>query len=107
MKNFPGGMQNFFREAQKMQSKMAKLQEELKTRTVEASSGGGAVKVTVAGDQSLSRIVIDKDVVNPSDVDMLQDLVMAAVNEGIKTSKKMAEDEMSKVTGGMSIPGLF
>lgn len=105
MRNMPGGMQGFLRQAQQMQNKMAKVQEELKTRTVEATSGGGAVKVTITGAQELTAITIDKDAAG--DVDMLQDMVMTAVNEAVKKSKAMAEEEMSKVTGGMSIPGMF
>jgi DNA-binding YbaB/EbfC family protein len=107
MKNFPGGMQQFMRQAQQMQLKMSKLQEELGTRTVEASSGGGAVVAVATGNQNLKEIRIKKDVVDPKDVDMLQDLVMSAVNEALKQAKKMNDDEMQKITGGMSIPGLF
>jgi DNA-binding YbaB/EbfC family protein len=107
MKNFPGGMQQFLRQAQQMQSKMAKLQEELATKTVEATSGGGAVTAVTTGAQLLSAIKISKDVVDPSDVDMLQDLVMTAVNESLKKSKEMSEKEMQKITGGVSMPGLF
>ncbi|MCC6276734.1 MAG: YbaB/EbfC family nucleoid-associated protein [Oligoflexia bacterium] len=107
MKNFPGGMQNFLRQAQQMQVKMSKLQEELGQKTIEAKSGGGAVVAVVTGNQSLKEIRIQKDVVDPKEVEMLQDLVMTAVNEGLKQAKKMNEDEMNKITGGMSIPGLF
>jgi nucleoid-associated protein EbfC len=107
MKNFPGGMQNFLRQAQQMQNKMAKLQEELKTRTVQATSGGGAVTAIASGDTLLSSIQISKDVVDPNDISMLQDLVMTAVNEALKQAKKMSEEEMSKITGGVGIPGLF
>jgi nucleoid-associated protein EbfC len=107
MKNFPGGMQNFLRQAQQMQNKMAKLQEELKTRTVQATSGGGAVTAIASGDTLLSSIQISKEVVDPNDISMLQDLVMTAVNEALKQAKKMSEEEMSKITGGVGIPGLF
>jgi DNA-binding YbaB/EbfC family protein len=107
MKNFPGGMQSFMRQAQQMQAKMAKLQEELATKTIEASSGGGAVTAVTTGSQMLSAIKINKEVVNPEDVEMLQDLIMTAVNESLKKSKAMSETEMAKVTGGVSMPGLF
>jgi DNA-binding YbaB/EbfC family protein len=107
MKNFPGGMQSFMRQAQQMQNKMAKLQEELATRTVEAASGGGAVTAVATGNQLLSAIKIDKEVISSDDVEMLQDLVMTAVNEALKKAKAMSESEMAKITGGMSMPGLF
>jgi DNA-binding YbaB/EbfC family protein len=107
MKNFPNGMQNFMKQAQQMQMKMAKLQEELATRTVDASSGGGAVKATVTGSQLLSAISISKDVAEAQDLDMLQDLILTAVNEALKKAKEMSDSEMQKITGGMSMPGLF
>ena len=107
MKNFPGGMQNFMRQAQQMQKKMAKLQEELAVVTVDATSGGGAVTAVVTGTQLLSSIVINKEVVDPKDVDMLQDLVVTAVNEALKKSKAISEAEMNKITGGLTMPGLF
>ncbi|MDZ4677746.1 MAG: YbaB/EbfC family nucleoid-associated protein [Oligoflexia bacterium] len=107
MKNFPGGMQQFLKQAQQMQGKMAKLQEELATKTVEATSGGGAVTAVATGAQLISAIKISKDVVDPNDLDMLQDLVLTAVNESLKKSKAMSESEMQKITGGVSMPGLF
>src|SRR6185369_8510257 len=107
MKNLPGGMQNFMKQAQQMQNKMAKLQEELALKTVEGTSGGGAVIATISGAQLLTEIKINKDVIDAKDIDMLQDLIMTAVNDGIKKSKQMSEAEMSKITGGMSLPGLF
>ena len=107
MKNLPGGMQNFMKQAQQMQTKMAKLQAELATRKLEAASGGGAVKVVVTGAQQIDSIKIDKEVVDPKDVEMLQDLILTAVNEGMKQAKALSESEMQKVTGGLSIPGLF
>lgn len=107
MKNYPGGMQSFMKQARQMQNKMAKIQEELAEKTIEASSGGGAVKAIVTGNQKVTAIEISKDVVDPNDVDMLQDLVVTAVNEAMKESKQMSEEAMSAVTGGMSIPGLF
>lgn len=101
------GMNDLVRQAQLMQRKMAKLQEELAERTVEASAGGGMVTVEANGKQDITRIAIDPAVVDPEDVEMLQDLVLAAVNEAIKKSKEMVESEMSQITGGINIPGLF
>jgi len=94
------------KQAKKMQEKMARLQQELETRTVEAQSGGGMVRVLVNGKFEIVSLTIEKDVVNPEDIDMLQDLIAAAVNEGIRKSQEMAQSEMSKITGGLSIPGL-
>ncbi len=101
-----GGIGNIMKQAQQMQRRMAELQEELANKQVEASSGGGMVTATVSGKQQLLGLKIEPTVVDPDDVEMLQDLVTAAVNEAIKQSQKMAEEEMSKITGGMSIPGL-
>ncbi len=101
------GMGNIMKQAQKLQNQMAKLQEELGDKTVEASAGGGMVKVVVSGKQQLVSIDIEKEVVDPEDVEMLQDMVVAAVNEGMAKSQDMAQSEMSKLTGGMNIPGLF
>lgn len=98
---------NIMKQAKKLQERMAKLQQELETRTVEASAGGGMVSVVVNGKFELVSLKIEKDVVNPEDVDMLQDLITAAVNEGIRKAQEMASSEMAKVTGGMSIPGLM
>lgn len=97
------------KQAQKMQEKMAEVQRELASKTCEASSGGGMVTAVVNGAQELVGITIDKSVVDPNDVDMLQDLVVAAVSEGIRRSKQMASDEMGKLTAGLgvNIPGLF
>lgn len=92
-----------------MQAQMAKAQEEIAQKTVEASAGGGAVKVVVTGDRRLTSITLSKDVVDPDDVEMLQDLLLAAIGEGMKKAEEMAEAEMKKVMpGGMpKIPGLF
>ena len=97
------------RQAQKMQEKMGEVQKELAVRTIEASSGGGMVTATVNGAQELVSVKIDPSVVDPKDIEMLQDLVTAAVNEGLRRSKQMASDEMGKLTAGlgMNIPGLF
>ncbi|ADI00842.1 MAG TPA: YbaB/EbfC family nucleoid-associated protein [Syntrophothermus lipocalidus] len=100
-----GNLNKMMKQAQKMQQEMMKLQEELKERTVEASAGGGAVKVTVTGSQELVSISIAPEVVDPDDVEMLQDLVLAAVNEGLNKAREMAKSEMAKITGGVTLPG--
>lgn len=97
---------NIVKQAQQMQAKMARLQEELAHKTVEASAGGGMVNAVVSGRHELVSLKIEKDVVNPEDVEMLQDLIVAAVNEGIRKAQEMAAAEMSKITGGLNIPGL-
>lgn len=101
-----GGLGNIVRQAQKMQAQMQQIQEEMANKTVEASSGGGMVKAVVNGRQEILSIKIEPEVVNPSDVEMLQDLIVAAVNEGIKRSQAMMSEEMGKVTGGLGVPGL-
>lgn len=101
-----GGLGNIVRQAQKMQAQMQQIQEEMANKTVEASSGGGMVKAVVNGRQELLSVKIEPEVVNPSDVEMLQDLIVAAVNEGIKRSQAMMSEEMGKVTGGLGVPGL-
>lgn len=97
------------KQAQEMQKQVAKIQEELKDRVVEASSGGGMVTVHINGQQELVDIKIDPEVVKADDVSMLEDLITAAVTQGIQKSSEMAREEMAKVTGGlgMNIPGLF
>ena len=101
-----GGLGNIVRQAQKMQAEMQKVQEGLASKTVEASSGGGMVKAVVNGKQELLSVTIEQQVVNPSDVEMLQDLVVAAVNEAIKRSQAMMNEEMGKLTSGLGVPGL-
>ncbi|MGE4552344.1 MAG: YbaB/EbfC family nucleoid-associated protein [Desulfovibrionaceae bacterium] len=101
------GMNEMVRQAQIMQRKLATLQEELKDRPVEAASGGGMVKVTATCGGDLTAVVIDKSVVEAGDVDMLQDLVLAAANEALKKGREEMEREMSQLTGGLKIPGLF
>ena len=101
------GLGDIMRQAQEMQTKMAKIQEELAKKTVEGSSGGGMVKVVCTGKQQILSITIDKNVVNPDDIDMLQDLILAAVNDALQLSHQMLEQEMKALTGGISIPGLF
>jgi DNA-binding YbaB/EbfC family protein len=101
-----GGIGNIMKQAQQMQKRMGELQEELERKQVEASAGGGMVTAVVSGKQQLLDLKIDPSVIDPDDVEMLQDLVTAAVNEAIKQSQQMASEEMSKITGGMNIPGL-
>ncbi len=103
-------MQNFgdmMKQARKLQEKMAGLQKDLETMTVETTAGGGMVTVVVNGKFELQSLKIDKEVVNPDDIDMLQDLIVAAVNEGIRKAQEMASSEMAKLTGGLKIPGLM
>ena len=106
-KSFGGGknLNKLMKQAQKMQSDMAKAQEELGSKTVEVVVGGGAIKAVVNGHKQLQELVIQPDVVDPDDVEMLQDMLIAAVNEAIEKAEKMAQDAMGKITGGM--PGLF
>jgi len=101
-----GGMGNIMKQAQVMQKRMAQLQQELEERRIEASAGGGMVTAVVSGKQQLISLVIDPKAVDPNDVEMLQDLVVAAVSEALKQSQKLAQEEMGKITGGMNIPGL-
>jgi nucleoid-associated protein EbfC len=107
MKGFPGGMQQFVKQANQMQTKLKKLQEELDTREYEATSGGGAVKATIKGDSQLTSLTVSDDVFKSGDKDMLQDLVLTAVNEAIKKAKETSAAEMEKVTGALKMPGLF
>ena len=100
------GMGNLQRMAMQMQQDMARIQQELETLTVEGSAGGGVVKATVTGKQQLVGLTIDPSAVDPEDVDMLQDLVVAAVNDALKASQELAEQKMGAVTAGLKIPGL-
>ena len=102
-----GGIGNIMKQAQQMQRRMAELQEELENKQVEASAGGGMVKVVANGRQQVVAIAIDPEVVDTEDVDMLQDLVLAAVNDALAKSQEMVSSEMGKLTGGMNIPGLL
>jgi nucleoid-associated protein EbfC len=101
-----GGMGNLLKQAQEMQSRMAKIQEELAQKTVEGSAGGGMIQVTVNGQLALTAIKIDPTVINSEEKDMLEDLVLAAVNDGMRKARDLASAEMSKLTGGLKIPGL-
>ncbi|MBE9546777.1 MAG: YbaB/EbfC family nucleoid-associated protein [Proteobacteria bacterium] len=98
---------NIMKQAQKMQAKMARLQEEMASRTVEASAGGGMVTAVVNGKSELVSLKIEKEVVDPEDIEMLQDLIVAAVSEGIRNAQEMVSAEMAKITGGLNIPGLM
>ncbi len=98
---------NMIRQAQQLQQRLAKAQEELEQETVEASSGGGVVTVTITGKQKVQSIRIDPAAVEPQDLGMLEDLVMAAVNEAMDKAQEMASQRLSAITGGMKIPGLM
>ncbi len=101
------GLGNIMKQAQQMQQRIARVQQELEGREVEATSGGGMVTALVNGKMQLVSLKIEKDVVDPEDIEMLQDLVSAAVNEALKQSQEMMQEEMGKVTGGMNLPGMF
>jgi DNA-binding YbaB/EbfC family protein len=98
---------NIMKQAKKIQEKIATMQAELESKTIEATAGGGMVTVVVNGKFEILSLKIDKEVVNPEDLDMLQDLIIAAVNEGVRKAQEMASAEMSKITGGFNIPGLM
>jgi nucleoid-associated protein EbfC len=102
-----GNMANLMKQAQKMQRDMEKLQEELKEKTVEASVGGGTVTVVANGKKEIQQIKINPEVVDADDVEMLEDLVLTAVNEAIRKAEEMVSSEMGKITGGMNLPGMF
>ncbi|MCR4440537.1 MAG: YbaB/EbfC family nucleoid-associated protein [Peptococcaceae bacterium] len=102
-----GNMQKMMKQVQKMQADMARLQEELGNRTVEATAGGGAVKAVMNGKQELIELNLDPEILNPDDVEMVQDLIMAAFNEALRKSQEMVSQEMNKITGGIKMPGLF
>ncbi len=110
---FPGGfpgmgnMNQLMKQAKKLQEQMAKLQEELEQKTVEASAGGGVVTVVANGKKEIVEVKIAPEAVDPDDVEMLQDLILAAVNEALRRAEEMVQEEMGKLTGGLSIPGLF
>ncbi len=101
------GLTGIMKQAQKLQAQLGRIQEEMAEKTIEASSGGGMVTVCISGKQEVVSVTIDPEVVNPQEIEMLQDLIVAAVNEGIRKSQEMVAEEMKKITGGLSIPGLF
>lgn len=100
-------MGNMMKQAQMLQSKMLKLQEELSNKTIETSSGGGMIKVVANGKQQIVSIQIEKEVVDPEDIEMLQDLILSAINDALAKSQEMVSGEMGKLTGGLNIPGLM
>jgi DNA-binding YbaB/EbfC family protein len=99
-------MGNLLKQAQQLQTKMAKLQEELEEKTVEASSGGGMVTVVVNGRQEILSINIEPEVIDPDDQEMLQDLILAAINDGLAKARNMVNEEMGKLTGGLNLPNI-
>lgn len=109
-KQFQGGgqdMNSMLHQARKMQDQITELQEDIEQRTFTASAGGGAVNVTVTGKKTLQSIELKPEVVDPSDIEMLQDLIISAVNEAVANVESTTEAEMSKITGGVALPGLF
>ena len=108
-KQFQGGgdMNSMIHQARKMQDQITALQEDIEQRTFSASAGGGAVNVTVTGKKTLQAIELKPEVVDASDIEMLQDLIISAVNEAINNVEETTETEMSKITGGVALPGLF
>jgi len=105
----PGGgnMQGLLKQAQKMQAELQKVQEQAGDLTAEGSAGGGVVKITANGKNQILSVSIDKEVVNPNEIEMLQDLVKAASNEALEKAKATLQTELAKVTGGINLPGLF
>ena len=103
----PSNMQSMIKQAQKMQEDMENLQKELDEKVHDVSAGGGAVSIRIKGSREIVELNIDKDVVDPDDVETLQDLIIAAVNEAVKTVEKYNADEMNKVTQGLNVPGLI
>jgi len=101
------GIQNLMKQAQQMQQKITTLQKELETRELETSSGGGMIKIKINGKQQILAITINKECVDPNDVASLEELMKTAINQAIKESQDMVSGAMSKVTGGLNIPGLF
>lgn len=100
-------MNQMMKQAKKMQEQMGKIQEELKSKTIETTVGGGMVTVVANGERKINSISINKEVVDPEDVEMLEDLIISAVNDALNQVDKMVEQDMGKVTGGLNIPGLF
>ena len=101
-----GNMKNMMKQAQKMQADMARVQKELEEKEVESTSGGGVVRVVVSGKLELKKLEIDQDAIDPEDKEILEDMILGAVNEGMRKAQEMASSEMQKVTGGLSLPGM-
>ena len=109
-KQFQGGgqdMNSMIHQARKMQDQITALQEDIEQRTFNATAGGGAVSVTLTGKKTIQSLELKKEVVDPEDIDMLQDLIISAVNEAVNNIEETTENEMSKITGGVALPGLF
>jgi len=106
-KSAGGNMQQQLKQMQEMQRQMEVMQSELEEKEITTTAGGGAVEITINGKRELTKLNIDPEVVDPDDVEMLQDLVMAAVNEGIRQIDEMSNNEMSKLTGGLDLPGMM
>ncbi|MBI5416633.1 YbaB/EbfC family nucleoid-associated protein [Candidatus Poribacteria bacterium] len=102
-----GGMQGMMKKVQQMQAEMNKIQKELETKVLNVSTGGGMVNISINGKQEILKIKIEKEVVNPNDVEMLEDLILSGVNEAIRQSLKMVENEMRSISSGLNIPGLM
>ncbi len=100
-------MKFLMKQAQGMQKKMEAMKEELAQKEIKVTSGGGMVELTINGQQEIKEIHIERDIIDPEDKEMLEDLVVAAVNEGIRQSKEMVNEEMMKLTGGLNLPGIF
>jgi hypothetical protein len=107
MKGFSGGMAQLMKQANQMQTRMKKVQDELAKHEYEGTSGGGAVTVKVSGEYKMTSLTINPDVIKAGDVEMVQDLILAATNEAVKIARETSQKEMEKVTGGMNVPGLF
>lgn len=103
----PKDMNSVIKQAQKMQEEMTKTQEELEQKTFDVTTGGGAVKLTITGKREIKSIELSPEIVDPEDIEMLQDTLVAAINEAIRKVDETSESEMSKITGGISMPGLF
>lgn len=101
----PNNMNNLMKQAQKMQKKMQDMQDDLENQVFEAAAGGGAVKVTVTGKKEVTKVSIDPEVVDEDDVEMLEDLILAAVNEAMRTADEKVNQQMSSLTGGLNLPG--
>lgn len=102
-----GNMNKLMKQAQKMQADMVKMQDQLGEMTVEATAGGGVVKIVMSGKQEVKEIVLEPEILNPEESEMVQDLLIAAFNEALRKSQDLAAEQMGKITGGLKVPGLF